>query len=153
MGSIEDILYEDVRILRPKWFPIWVGPQQQHEPHQPVGECGLAYPLLGGRCETSACVALKNITLRDVTVEDAEGPLLIPGVVLGNASLPIEGLVFERVTVTAKSKVDDGDGHDGAGNSDSLQPYICSDVATDYQSVDSEPYLLCEYGSSSKSSR
>ena len=36
---IEDIVFEDVTILKPFWWAVWIGPQQQHEPG--------SVPLLG----------------------------------------------------------------------------------------------------------
>ena len=94
---VEDILYEDIHIVEPRWWAVWIGPQQQQEPGVPLGEkCALDYPLQN-HCPTQGCVTMRNITLRNVRIER---PLLSPGVILGNASNPI-GLAFENVTVDA----------------------------------------------------
>ena len=94
---VEDILYEDIHIVEPRWWAVWIGPQQQQEPGVPLGEkCALDYPLQK-HCPTQGCVTMRNITLRNVRIER---PLLSPGVILGNASNPI-GLAFENVTVDA----------------------------------------------------
>lgn len=94
---LEDIRFEDVRIDRPFWWPVWIGPQQQHEPGSALGhKCALVYPLFGTQCPTQGCATFRNIHLRNVTVND---PLLSPGVVLGNASRPMQGIVFDGVRV------------------------------------------------------
>ena len=96
-AEITNILYEDIAITRAVWWPIWIGPQQQHEPGQALGDkCGLAYPI-EKHCPTQACVTFSNITLRNVRVEQ---PLLSPGVILGNASNPMRTVVFDNVVVS-----------------------------------------------------
>merc|ERR1712232_874923 len=92
---IQDIVYEDVDIVQPKWWAIWIGPQQQHEPGQPLGDrCALSYPI-DSHCPTQGCVTFKNITLRRVTVTD---PWLSPGVLLGNEGSALD-VTFDKVKV------------------------------------------------------
>lgn len=66
-----------------------------------LSKCQLAdvheFPLLQDHCPTQGCVDFRNITLRRVTVDK---PWLSPGVILGNASNPMQGIVFEEVNVT-----------------------------------------------------
>jgi len=82
------------------WWPIWIGPQQQHEPHQSLGgACALEYPM--GLCPTQGCTTFENITLRDVLIDN---PLLSPGVILGNATNPMKNILFENVTMTVPFK-------------------------------------------------
>jgi polygalacturonase len=51
-ATISDILYEDIRITEPRWWAIWIGPQQQHEPGSDLGDkCALDYPI-SGECPT-----------------------------------------------------------------------------------------------------
>ena len=96
-AEITDILYEDITIEKPVWWPIWIGPQQQQEPGSALGrKCALQFPFLKSQCPTQGCVAFRNITLRRVTVTDS---LFSPGVVLGNATNPMQGIVFEDVVV------------------------------------------------------
>ena len=93
---IEGITYENVTIDQPYWWPIWIGPQQQHEPGSALGEkCALDYPI-NKHCPTQGCATFANITLKDVLITD---PLLSPGVVLGNATRPMENVVFDNVRV------------------------------------------------------
>eukprot|EP00929_Paragymnodinium_shiwhaense_P056785 TRINITY_DN28433_c0_g2_i1.p1 TRINITY_DN28433_c0_g2~~TRINITY_DN28433_c0_g2_i1.p1 ORF type:complete len:461 (-),score=52.83 TRINITY_DN28433_c0_g2_i1:135-1517(-) len=90
---IQDILYQDIKIDRPLWWAIWIGPQQQHEPGSDLGEkCALTYPI-HNHCPTQSCVEFKNITLRRITVTD---PLLSPGVLLGNESSRLD-VTFDDV--------------------------------------------------------
>jgi len=93
-GEITDITYEDVNMDQPEWWPIWIGPQQQQEPGGSLGtKCSLEYPF--GQCPTQGCVTFKNITLKDVKVNS---PWFSPGVILGNNSNPMQGIVFDNVT-------------------------------------------------------
>ncbi|CAJ1374283.1 unnamed protein product [Effrenium voratum] len=94
-GLIADITYEDIKIEKPLWWAVWIGPQQQHEPGAALGEkCALDYPL--GSCPTQGCVDFRNITLRNIAVHE---PKLSPGVILGNSTNPIQNLVFDNVRV------------------------------------------------------
>lgn len=94
-ASIEDILYENIRIYQPRWWAIWIGPQQQHQPHSGLGlKCALTYPA--GSCPTQGCVSFKRITLRDVTIHQ---PWISPGVILSNSTNPMEDIVFDHVRV------------------------------------------------------
>ena len=93
---IQDILFETVRITNPRWWAIWIGPQQQHQPGSPLGQdCAIDYPI-SPACPTQACVDFRGIVLRDVTVES---PVLSPGVILGNESNPMD-VTFDGVAVT-----------------------------------------------------
>ena len=95
-AEITDVLYEDFRILSPSWWAVWIGPQQQHEPQSALGrKCALDYPI-NDHCPTQGCVSFTNITLRDVVIEQ---PTLAPGVILGNATQPMRGVVFDNVIV------------------------------------------------------
>ena len=67
---IADIAYENIDILEPSWWPIWIGPQQQHEPNSALGEkCALAYPVVN-QCPTQGCVTFVNISLRNIYIEE-----------------------------------------------------------------------------------
>jgi len=93
---IEDILYEDVNISNARWWAIWIGPQQQHEPHSSLsGKCALDYPI-SKTCPTQGCVTFNNITLRNVKIKK---PWLSPGVIKGNSTQPMTNVVFDNVVV------------------------------------------------------
>jgi hypothetical protein len=93
-AQITNILYENITILRPRWWAIWIGPQQQNEPYERRGDaCALFYPIVDS-CPTQGTVNFENITLRDVTIED---PFWSPGVLLGNETNPMKSVVFENV--------------------------------------------------------
>merc|ERR1712176_1538884 len=93
---IDLVTYEDVTISRPWWWAIWIGPQQQHQPGDKLGEkCALAYPLRGS-CPTQGCTTFSNIPLRNVRIER---PLLSPGIIMGNETNPMRNLTFENVNV------------------------------------------------------
>ena len=86
-AEITDVTYEDFRILKPEWWSVWIGPQQQHEPKSALGDkCALDYPITD-KCPTQGCVTFSDIVLRDVAIHD---PVLgSPGVILGNSSNPM----------------------------------------------------------------
>lgn len=93
-GLISNITYEDVRSYDPIWWPIWIGPQQQQQPGDPVGTgCSFVYPLDNTTCATDPQVSVRNVTLRRVDVYNGNSP----GVLLANASNPATGLVFDAV--------------------------------------------------------
>ena len=109
-GSIRDVLYENIVIDTPSSWPIWIGPAQQDI----KGSSGGAYnPCHGDPCSlcwpgpfpsihtTGNCEAVpglfSNITLRNISILN---PQQSPGVIFGNDSQPIQGLVFDGVRVT-----------------------------------------------------
>jgi len=95
-GLIENITYQSVTMTNPRWWPIWIGPQQQHEPGSSLGEkCALDYPI-SRSCPTQGCVTFRNILLKDIEVES---PTLSPGVILGNSTNPMQNVVFDNVKV------------------------------------------------------
>lgn len=123
-AKIENILFEDITITKPLWWAIWIGPQQQHQPGESLGElCALAYPIVD-QCPTQGCVDFRNITLRNVKIDS---PWLSPGVILGNSTNPIQGLVFDNVNVINPSHVPFG------------AKYKCENVGEGSSSVNSSP--------------
>lgn len=101
-SSITNILYENVHIKQPVWWPIWIGPQQQHEPHLSLGgNCALDYPLESLSCPTQGCSTFENITLRNIFIDD---PLLSPGVIMGNSTKPMKNILFDNVTMKVPVK-------------------------------------------------
>jgi hypothetical protein len=93
-----------VRIIEPAWWAIWIGPQAQHQPNTELGDkCALTYPLDNSKCPTQACATFANITLRNIHISN---PWLSPGVILGNATNPIQNLIFDHVTVTETNPMD-----------------------------------------------
>lgn len=111
-AEITDITYENITMYKPEWWAIWVGPQQQQEPGSALGDkCGLDYPLQP-HCPTQGCVTFSNITLKDITVI---GPILAPGVILGNASNPIKGLVMDNVVFRFKESSASASGKETLG--------------------------------------
>lgn len=94
-GIVSNILYDNLEVHRPLWFPIYIGPQQQHQPGKKGGEAGpgcLLYPLTP--CETNSLIEFKDITLRNIQVYDAIFP---PGVIRCNETIPCTGFVFQNV--------------------------------------------------------
>lgn len=70
-GTVRDVLFENVRIVQPSQWPIWVGPAQQSDSARlcaahPCSLCWPADPL--AQCHAPAGSQYSNIVLRNVTV-------------------------------------------------------------------------------------
>jgi hypothetical protein len=92
-ASISDILYENITMDEPEQFAIWIGPAQQTG--QP---CSLLWPEVDqAACDMSGFQTWSNIVLRDITIIS---PKYSPGLLYGNSSNPIKGLVLDNVRVT-----------------------------------------------------
>mmetsp|Transcript_7424 Transcript_7424/g.11072 ORF Transcript_7424/g.11072 Transcript_7424/m.11072 type:complete len:421 (-) Transcript_7424:934-2196(-) len=91
-ASISDILYENITIDAPQQYAIWIGPAQQTG--QP---CSLLWPNVDyAQCIMSGYQTWENIVLRNITIRNPKGS---PGVIFGNVSNPIRGLIFDNVVV------------------------------------------------------
>jgi len=102
-SQLTNLRFENMTILEPVWWAIFIGPQQQHEPNSALGlDCALIYPIAGSQCPTQGCSDFENITLKDITITN---PVLSPGIILGNASNPMRNLVFDNVVVKQDSLV------------------------------------------------
>eukprot|EP00660_Eupelagonema_oceanica_P007966 gene7966-15690_t len=77
----------------PTQWPIWIGPQQAIY----SGACSLLWPSTPGTsCPVPPQHDWRNIVLRDITINN---PKMSPGVVIGNAKNPMQGIVFDNVVV------------------------------------------------------
>ena len=92
-GEISNVTYEDMLVNEPVWWPLWFGTQQQHQPGYNGTGCSFLYLLDNTTCPTDPQVTVANITLRRILVLNGNSP----GIILGNASNPLRGLVFEDV--------------------------------------------------------
>lgn len=90
-GIIENILYEDMTIIEPIWWNIYIGPQQQYQPDGTGPGCML-YPLLTS-CDTQPRITVRNITLKNIY---SIGGYLV-GIVRCNATNPCTNINFENV--------------------------------------------------------
>lgn len=91
---LADILYENITMLQPSQWAIWIGPAQQADSGD---ACSLLWPTVPGQsCPVPAQFDWRNITLRNIRIVD---PKMSPGVVIGNLTNPMRGLVFDNVVV------------------------------------------------------
>lgn len=98
-GTVEDVLYENIVIDEPEQWGIWIGPAQQSDSDNlcAAHPCSLCWPTLPwAKCGAPAAGLYVNVTLRNVTVNN---PKSSPGVILGNASNPMQNLVLDNVVV------------------------------------------------------
>ena len=93
-GIISDILYEGIQINNALLWAIWIGPQQQHQPHGFSTGCSFFYPLPFTECPTNPLVSFDRIVLRDVNITKGN---FSPGVLLCNSTNPCTNFVFDRV--------------------------------------------------------
>ena len=92
IASISDILYQNITMYRPQQYPIWIGPAQQTG--QP---CDLLWPQAEkAQCLMSGYQTWKNILLKDIYIINPDNS---PGVLMGNASNPMQNVVFDNVIV------------------------------------------------------
>ena len=91
-ASISNVLYENIVMDEPEQWAIWIGPAQQTG--QP---CQLTWPQgPNSECKMSGYQTWTNITLRNITINNPRGS---PGVIIGNATNPIQGLTLDNVVV------------------------------------------------------
>ena len=93
-GIFSNILYEHIQINDALFWAIWIGPQQQHQPHGVSTGCSFFYPLPYNDCPTNPLVTFDNIVLRDINITRG---VFSPGVLICNASNPCTNFVFDRV--------------------------------------------------------
>jgi hypothetical protein len=112
-GTVSDVLYENIVIDQPIQWGIWIGPAQQSDsadlcaPHP----CSICWPFLPDqKCPGVPGARYINITLRNITVLN---PGRSAGVLIADASAPMENVVFDNVVVKNAKKEDPwGDGFD-----------------------------------------
>lgn len=107
-GLIENIVYENIEIYDALWWAIYIGTQQQHQPHSEGTGCSFFYPLPGQQCQANPHITVRDITLRNVTIH---GGLLSPGILLCNETNPCINLIFDGVNVYNKSVWPIADGY------------------------------------------
>ena len=103
-GRISNVLYENIVIENAEQWAIWIGPAQQSDSDNlcAAHPCSICWPQLKtAQCNAPAAGTYENITLRNITITN---PGMSPGVILGNTTNPIKGLVFEDVVVTNPGK-------------------------------------------------
>lgn len=95
-----------------------------HQPGEEGTGCSFLYPIVD-QCPTQPRITLRNIKLENVIAADS---LLMPGVILGDATNPIQNLTFSNVL--------------GSGRNIVQSEYICQGVVNG-SFYDSLPVPLC----------
>lgn len=99
-GLIEDVVYENITMVEPEWWGVWIGPAQQSISGNIChpSPCSMCWPNIPfTECNGMKGSQYKNITLKDVYIHR---PLGSPGVILADESAPIDGMTFDNVIVT-----------------------------------------------------
>lgn len=101
-GVIDNIRYRNLTIKDATWYPIWIGPQQQHQPFSKGTGCSFEYPVVDV-CPTQPRINVSNIFLEDV---HATGGLLLPGVILCNSTNPCSNISLDNVVNNGEFEID-----------------------------------------------
>eukprot|EP00039_Didymoeca_costata_P008775 m.116250 g.116250 ORF g.116250 m.116250 type:complete len:436 (-) comp14227_c0_seq7:2968-4275(-) len=131
-GLIKDVLYENIVMDEPESWPIWIGPAQQADNSNPCfpNPCSLCWPDdPDAKCEAPAAGLYQNITLRNITINS---PKTSPGVILGNITNPMQGVVFDNVVVNNPGKKPWGD-----------KFYLCEGVSHGVATGNTKPVPPC----------
>ena len=93
-GVIADIIYENVTMVKPVWWAVYLGPQQQKQPDGGGPGCML-YPFdPKGTCGTQPRINITNVVLRNVNIEKS---LLFPFIFRCNKTNPCRGITLDNV--------------------------------------------------------
>lgn len=104
VGTVANIVYRNLNVVGSLWYPIWIGPQQEQQPHQQSKGCSFLFPLPGYNCTTNPRVSITNIT-----IEDSQFALgvTLPGVFLCDPKNPCTGLTLRNVQNTGIWSIQD----------------------------------------------
>ena len=97
---IENVLYQNITMVSPMQWPIWIGPAQQADNRNPChpNPCSLCWPMTpGSKCNVVPRQVVRNVTLQNVGIYN---PRMATGVLMGNAANPLTNIVFDNVRVT-----------------------------------------------------
>ena len=95
-GQITNILYQNITMIEPSQYSIWLGPQQAIYHHQ----CSLLWPY-HGQCPITSDIQWENITLKNIFIQN---PKKSPGVIIGNNTNPMKNIYFDNVIVNNPGK-------------------------------------------------
>jgi hypothetical protein len=88
-----------MKIVKPKWWPIWIGPQQQGQPGgDNTLKCSLAWPFFNAACVPPSCVDVRNVSLVNITIENPRWPWV--GAIQGPEGNPFLNVTFDNVRTT-----------------------------------------------------
>ena len=120
-GVVEDVTFENVKLQSPEQWPIWIGPAQQSDSGNPCAAhpCSLCWPTDPWATCAAPVATYRNILLKNVSIDSPKNSL---GVILGNASSPMENVTFHDVVATNLN--DDGHWREAQ--------YLCEGVASGY---------------------
>ena len=99
-GLIRNITYENIEINNAIWWPIFVGPQQQKQPHMSGKSCPFLFPIDGSKCNANPRVTISDITFKNININSA---LLSPGIFICNSTNPCINFVFDNINVYNRS--------------------------------------------------
>lgn len=95
-GIVQNITFSNLVGYGAIWYPIFIGPQQQHQPNTTGNPCSFFFALdPTATCETNPLVAITDVTLRNVHFSHT---LLVPGVFWCDPQTPCTGFVVDNVT-------------------------------------------------------
>lgn len=90
-GIVSNIIYQNITMIKPIWWAIYIGPQQMKQPNGGGPGCML-YPFdPKGTCDTQPLVTFQNISLTNVSITNS---LLYPVTIRCNISNPCRYFSF-----------------------------------------------------------
>lgn len=144
-GLVEDVLYQNITIVRPEQWGVWIGPAQQSDSDDlcAAHPCSICWPTLealGAKCNAPAGGQYRNVVLRDVTIIDPKTKS--PGVILASDQAPMKNIVFDNVVVNYEEEEVERDGL--VGKSWWKEPqYFCKGVASGVALGGTSPVPAC----------
>jgi polygalacturonase len=97
-AEVTDVVYRNISIDNALWYPIWIGPQQQHQPREAGRGCSFLFPRIG-KCAVDPRTSVSGILLENIRVRDA---VTLPGVIQCGKSRPCD---LKMRNVTSKGGV------------------------------------------------
>ena len=109
-GLVKNILYDNITMIEPSQWAIWIGPAQQTGGYSKnlchAAPCSLCWPNIPFQtCGVPDNARYENITLQNIQIKNPKGS---PGVILGGTrgSKSIFGITFDNVQVTLDNNDD-----------------------------------------------
>lgn len=93
-GLIDQISYKNLEVYGSIWYPIYIGPQQEEQPHQPSKGCSFFFPLPGELCPTDPEVTISRVSISNSVFFNGT---TLPGIILCDPANPCKGFVMNDV--------------------------------------------------------
>lgn len=104
-GTLSDVLFENITLVRPLWWALWIGPAQQSDTRSLcyANPCSICYPLLPtAHCNGQPERYAQRVTLRHVRIVQPRGNL---GLIMGaHPPATFTSIIFDSVRVVNEAE-------------------------------------------------